>query len=70
MTCFLVNQSSSFAIDKKTQEEVWSGTSTNYSNLKIFGCFAFAHVNDGKFEPRFKQCLFIGYKSDIKGYKL
>ena len=34
--CFLINQSSSNAIDKKTLEEVWSSTPGDYFNLKIF----------------------------------
>ncbi|KAG8472188.1 hypothetical protein CXB51_036924 [Gossypium anomalum] len=36
--CFLVNQSPSTAIKKKTPQEVWSGNPTDYSDLKIFGC--------------------------------
>ena len=70
MVCFLVNRSPSFAIDKKTPEELWSGTPANYSNLKIFGCPTFVHVDNGKLESRSKQCLFLGYKPSDKGYKL
>ncbi|KAG8481048.1 hypothetical protein CXB51_025755 [Gossypium anomalum] len=36
--CFLINRSPSVAIEKKTQQEVWSGNTANYSDLKIFGC--------------------------------
>lgn len=57
ITYFLVNQSHSFVIDKKNLEEVWSGTLANYSNLKIFGCLVFVHVDHEKLEQRFKQCL-------------
>ncbi|KAL6340652.1 hypothetical protein AAG906_010560 [Vitis piasezkii] len=54
----------------KTPQEVWSSTPASYSNLKIFGCPAYAHVDNGKLEPRFIKCVFLGYKSGVKGYKL
>ncbi|KAG8498724.1 hypothetical protein CXB51_005090 [Gossypium anomalum] len=41
--CFLINRSPSVAIEKKTPQEVWSGNPANYSDLKIFGCPAYAH---------------------------
>ncbi|KAG8473990.1 hypothetical protein CXB51_034146 [Gossypium anomalum] len=68
--CFLINRSSSVAIEKKTPQEVWSGNPANYSNLKIFGCPAYAHVDNGKLEPRSIKCVFLGYKAGVKGYKL
>ena len=49
---YLVNRSPSTTIDFKTIQEVSYGTSSNYSSLRIFGCLAYAHVNDGKLEPR------------------
>ncbi|KAG8493847.1 hypothetical protein CXB51_011132 [Gossypium anomalum] len=55
---------------KKTPQEVWSGNPANYSDLKIFGCPAYAHVNSGKLEPRSIKCVFLGYKAGVKGYKL
>ena len=68
--CYLINRSPSVAIEKKTSQEVWSGSSATYSNLKIFGCPAYAHVDNGKLEPRSLKCLSLGYKSGVKGYKL
>ncbi|KAG8498844.1 hypothetical protein CXB51_005680 [Gossypium anomalum] len=69
--CFLINRSPSVAIEKKTPQEVWSGGNpANYSDLKIFGCPAYAHVNNGKLEPRSIKCVFLGYKAGVKGYKL
>ncbi|KAG8481139.1 hypothetical protein CXB51_025904 [Gossypium anomalum] len=68
--CFLINRSPSVAIEKKTPQEVWAGNPANYSDLKIFGCPAYAHVNNGKLEPRSIKCVFLGYKAGVKGYKL
>ncbi|KAG8480196.1 hypothetical protein CXB51_024912 [Gossypium anomalum] len=68
--CFLINRSPSVVIEKKIPQEVWSGNPANYSDLKIFGCPAYAHVNNGKLEPRSIKCVFLGYKASVKGYKL
>ncbi|KAG8498774.1 hypothetical protein CXB51_005214 [Gossypium anomalum] len=68
--CFLINRSPSVAIEKETPQEVWSGNLANYSDLKIFGCPANAHVENGKSEPRSIKCVFLGYKAGVKGYKL
>ncbi|KAG8488507.1 hypothetical protein CXB51_016436 [Gossypium anomalum] len=62
--CFFINRSTSVAIEKKTPQEVWSGNPANYSNLKIFGCPADAHVDNGKLEPRSIKCIFLGYKAE------
>ena len=66
----MINWPLSVAIEKKTPQEVWSGNPTNYSDLKIFGCPAYAHVDNGKLEPRSIKCIFLGYKAGVKGYKL
>ncbi|KAG8487019.1 hypothetical protein CXB51_020709 [Gossypium anomalum] len=68
--CFLINRSPSVAIEKKTPQEVWSGNPVNYSDLKIFGCPAYAHVDNGKLEPRSIKYVFLGYKAGVKRYKL
>ncbi|KAG8483043.1 hypothetical protein CXB51_021981 [Gossypium anomalum] len=67
---FFINRSPSVVIEKKTPQEVWSDNPANYSDLKIFGCPAYAHVDNGKLEPRSIKCVFLGYKADVKGYKL
>ena len=60
----------STAIGKRTPQKVWSSTLANYSYLKIFGCPTSAHVDNGKLEPRYIKCVFLGYKFGVKGYKL
>jgi hypothetical protein len=66
----LINRSSSIPLDKKTPIEVWSGTPADYSQLRVFGCTAYAHVDNGKLEPRAVKCIFLGYGSGVKVYKL
>ena len=38
--------------------------------MKIFGCPTYAHVDNGKLEPRLVKYIFLGYKFGLKGYKL
>ncbi|KAF3665063.1 Beta-glucosidase 13 [Capsicum annuum] len=45
--------------------------SLSYSAAEwIFGCSAYAHIDNGRMEPRSVKCLFMGYKPGVKGYKL
>ena len=44
---YLINRSPNRSIDCNIPEEVWSGNPVDYSNLKIFGCPAYSHVNEG-----------------------
>ena len=43
-TCDLVNRSPSTKIECKIPKEVWKGHPCNYSNLKVFGCEAYALI--------------------------
>ena len=70
MAYYVVNRAPSTALNFKTPKEVWSGTPADYSDLKMFGCPAYMHVNEGKLEPRAKKCIFLGYASGVKGYRL
>lgn len=70
MACYIVNRAHSASLDFKIPEEIWSGTPADYSDLKVFGCPAYMHVNDEKLESRAKKCIFLGYASGVKGYRL
>lgn len=50
--------------------EKWSGQPADYKHLRTFGCVAYAHIDQGKLEPRAKKCVFLGYPEGVKGYKL
>ena len=67
---YLINKCPSTGIDLKTPMEVWSGRPANYSNLKVLGALAFAHVRQDKLDGRVVKCIFIGYPEGVKGYKL
>ena len=64
-----INRSPSIPLNKKTPIEVWCGTPADYSHLRVFGCTAYAHIDNGKLEHRAIKCLFLGYGSGVKGYK-
>ena len=68
--CFIVNRCPHTFIGLRTPEEVWSGKPASYDDLKIFGCPAYAHVSQGKLEPRSIKCIFLGYTTGVKGYRL
>lgn len=49
---------------------MWTGFPPDLSNLKLFGCIAYAHTSQGKLENRAKKCIFLGYCQGVKGYRL
>ncbi|GKD75975.1 retrotransposon protein, putative, ty1-copia subclass [Tanacetum coccineum] len=67
---YLINRSPSTALKKKTPMDLWSGHPANYEILRIFGCVAYSHVNQGKLKPRAIKCIFQGYHKGVKGYRL
>jgi hypothetical protein len=69
-TFYLINTSYSIALNKKTPFEVWFGTPSDYSQLKVCSCTAYAHVDNVKLEPRAAKCVFLGYGLGVKGYIL
>lgn len=45
-------------------------TVPDYSHLKTFGCVAYAHQVDSKFDSRSLKCVFLSYGEWVKGYRL
>jgi hypothetical protein len=58
VACYLTNRSPNSTIDFKIPKEVWTGKLVDYSNLGIFGCPAYAYVNNGKLVPRAQNMHF------------
>ncbi|GKV24632.1 hypothetical protein SLEP1_g34217 [Rubroshorea leprosula] len=71
--CYLINRSPTVSLKLKTPEEVWSGKPANYSFLRIFGCDAYVWVpkeKRTKVDKNSKRCIFLGYETGTKGYRL
>jgi len=72
-TCYLINRSSFVPLGFDIPERVWSGHDISYSQLKVFGCKAFAHVNKEhrqKLDAKAIPCIFLGYGDEEFGYRL
>ncbi|GKA82111.1 retrovirus-related pol polyprotein from transposon TNT 1-94 [Tanacetum coccineum] len=67
---YLINRSPYTTLEKNTPMDLWSGHPTNYDMLRIFGCVAYSHVNQGKLKPTSIKCIFLGYPDGVKGYRL
>ncbi|KAH9668944.1 hypothetical protein KPL70_021590 [Citrus sinensis] len=67
---YLVNRSPSSAIGFKTPEELWKRKPANYQNLRVFGCPAYLHINQGKLDARALKGVFVGYPDAVKGHKI
>lgn len=70
---FIKNKSPSKAVRGTTPEEKWYGTKVNLSNLRVFGCIAYAMIPNEKrkkLDKKSKMYIFVGYCSESKGYRL
>jgi hypothetical protein len=73
MACYIINRSLRVALDGKVAEEVWTRQEVDYFFMRIFGCPAYVHISgeDGlKLNPKSKKCIFLGFKKEVKGYRL
>ena len=70
---FLINRTPSQVISNKTPYEMLTNKVLDYSHLKTFGCLCYASTSPKqrhKFQDRARACVFLGYPSGYKGYKL
>ncbi|KAG6385388.1 hypothetical protein SASPL_154223 [Salvia splendens] len=70
---FLLNISPMKAVQNRTPYEAWGGTKLTVSHLRVFGCVAYALVSSQrrrKLDEKSVKCIFIGYSSQSKAYKL
>ena len=65
----LLNRLLTTAIGGKTQLLVrWSYF--DHSSLRVFGCPAYVDVNKDMLDSKVNKLMFLGYKENLKGYKL
>ena len=70
---YLKNRSPSSCFSDETPYERWFKQKPDVSNLRIFGCIAFAHIppeKRKKLDEKSLKCIFIGYLEQSKGFKL
>ena len=70
---YLINRRPTKSLDGKTPFEAWYGKKPNVSHLRVFGCTAYIHVPKDerkKLDPKAKKCIFLGYGTTRKGYRL
>ena len=70
---FLINKTPSALLNDKSPYEVLRKKVPDYSFLKTFGCLCYASTfpkDRNKFSARADKCVFLGYPSGYKGYKV
>jgi transposase InsO family protein len=70
---YLINRSPTKALKNETPFEAWSGRKPSVNHLKVFGCLCYAQIpkeRRHKLEETSERCIFLGYSSMSKGYKL
>lgn len=70
---YIRNRTPSSALNGKSPYEVWTGRKPDVSHFREFGSKVFCldtEPTKGKFDPRGKPALFIGYSESSKGYRL
>ena len=70
---YLINRSPTKTLSDKTPFEAWYGKKPNVNHLRVFGCSAYIHVPKDerkKLDPKAKKCIFLGYSTSRKGYRL
>jgi len=66
-----LNRLPTTVIGDKTPLEIWSsGAACDHGSLKVFGCPTYVDVKKDMLDSKVKKLIFLGYKEDLKGYKL
>ena len=70
---YLRNRCTSESIDGETPFKLWTGKRPTVTHLRPFGTKALVldkSQQRGKFEPKSKECILIGYSEESKAYRL
>ncbi|KAK3888840.1 hypothetical protein Pcinc_007106 [Petrolisthes cinctipes] len=71
--CYLKNRSPARALKGKTPCQALMGKKPTVHHLRVFGCVCYAHVPKDErrqLDPKSVKCIFLGYGSEVKGYRL
>ena len=71
--CYVYNRLPNAPLKCKSPHEVWYTRKPDLSNLRVFGCVAYALVPAAKrkkFDNRTEKMRFFGYHKGHRGYKL
>ncbi|MCO5600205.1 hypothetical protein L7F22_054314 [Adiantum nelumboides] len=69
----VLNRCPTRALKTITPYESWYDRKPSVSYLRVFGCLAYAHIPQqlrGKLDDKAIKCIFVGYSSGSKGYRL
>ena len=71
--CYLKNVSPARALKGMTPFQAFTGCKPNVKHLRIFGCVCYAHIPKDerkKLDYKSSKCIFLGYGSEVKAYRL
>ena len=71
--CYLKNRSPARALDGVTPYQALTGRKPDVKHLRIFGCICYAHIPKDerkKLDSKSVKCIFLGYGSEVKGFRL
>lgn len=72
---YVRNRCPTRAVKGMTPYEAWTGNKPSIDHLRVFGCLAYVHIDEaakrtGKVEGRGYPCVFLGYSSEAKAWRL
>ena len=70
---YILNKCPTKALQSITPYEAWHGRKPSIGHLRVFGCLAYALVpvkQCQKLDDKAVKCIFVGYSSESKGYRL
>ena len=70
---YILNRCPTKALQSITPYEAWHGRKSSIGHLRVFGCLAYALVpvqQCQKLDDKAVKCIFVGYNSESKGYRL
>ncbi len=70
---YILNRSPTKAILNRTPYEAWHHRKPQVQQFRIFGCIAYAHIDDQqreKFDHKGEKYIFTRYSDESKGYRL